>query len=117
MEFLIIFDVKIVIARVQLLLEQNYKLFIKAKHSLAYKQHNYIKEILAKNIIKKDEASEDEMKFEYFQKVYFKTNIETFPCIKYEDILYNFTNKLKILIKFYLVIKSFLVFKMKCQKN
>ena len=35
------------------------------------------------------------MKYEYFQKVYFKINIETFPCIKYEDILYNFTNKYK----------------------
>ena len=64
MEFLIIYDVKIVIVMVQLLLEQNYKLFIKTKHSLSYKQHNYIKEILANNKIKKDEASENEMKFE-----------------------------------------------------
>ena len=35
------------------------------------------------------------MKLEYFQKAYLKIGIKTFPCIKYEDILYNFTNKFK----------------------
>ena len=35
------------------------------------------------------------MKLEYYQKAYFKINIDTFPCIKYKDILYNFTNKFK----------------------
>ena len=33
------------------------------------------------------------MKLEYFQKTFFKINIETFPCIKYEDILFNLSNK------------------------
>ncbi len=40
----------------------NDKFFIKTRHSLIYEQYNYIKEILAFNKIKKDEASEDEMK-------------------------------------------------------
>ena len=35
------------------------------------------------------------MKLVYYQKEYFKISIENFPCIKYEYILYNFTNKFK----------------------
>ena len=42
----------------------NDKFLIKNRHSLIYEQYNYIKEILAFNKIKKDEASEDEMKLE-----------------------------------------------------
>ena len=66
---------------------------IKTKCSLTYEQHNYVKEILAYNKIKNNTVTEEEMKLEFFKKAYFKINIETFPCIKYEDILYNLTNK------------------------
>ena len=68
---------------------------IKTKCSLTYEQHNYVKEILAYNKIKNNSVTEEEMKLEYFQKAYFKINIETFPCIKYEDILYNLTNNFR----------------------
>ena len=54
-----------------------------------------MKEILAYNKIKNNSVTEEEMKLEYFQKAYFKINIETFPCIKYEDILYNLTNNFR----------------------
>ena len=47
MEILMIYVVKIVIAKVATLLEQNDKYFIKTKHSLTNEQNNYIKEILA----------------------------------------------------------------------
>lgn len=74
-------------------LEKDDKFHINTEHSLAYEEHNYIKEIIAYNKIKTDEVKEEEMKSEYYQKAYFKLNIELFPCIKYEDILFNFTKK------------------------
>ena len=63
-------------------IDENKIINIKTKCSISYESHKYCKEIIAYNKIKQSLETQENIKEESYQKMYFKIYIEKFPSIK-----------------------------------